>query len=407
VKRWLWIIGLAAIAAIGIFLGLRPQPVAVETAVVKMAPLRVTVDEEGKTRLRNRYVIMAPVAGYMPRLSWKAGDAVRAGALITSLEPPRPAVLDARAREQGMARVAAAEAGLSVTQSRTGALEEQLRSARADLDYWRAQQTREESLRRSGDIPAARLERTVTEVRRAEAAVAAAEKTLTTTRSEIESARTEIAAARAALRNSAAPATGERIPVVAPSAGRVIRVIRESEGVVAPGEPLLDLGDAHAIEVMVEVLSADAVRIAPGMRVLLERWGGDTTLEARVRVVEPGGFTKISALGVEEQRVRVVADLVSPGDQWQALGDGYRVEAAFVLWEADRVLQIPANALFRTGEGWSVFVNDNGVARRRNVKVGHRSGIAAEILDGLREGDSVITHPDDTVEDGKAVAPGN
>ncbi len=405
-KRWLWIIGLAVIAATGIIVGLRPQPVAVETAAVKPGPLRVTVEEEGKTRLRNRYVIMAPVGGYMPRLAWKAGDLVKAGALITSLEPPRPAVLDARTRDQGMARVAAAEAGLAVAQSRTGALEEQVRSARADLDYWRAQQAREQTLRRSGDIPAARLDRTDTEVRRAEAAVAAAEKSLATARSEIESARAEISAARAALRQSGSPATGERIPVVAPTAGRVIRVVRESEGVVGPGEPLLDLGDAHAIEVMVEVLSADAVKITPGMRVLLERWGDEQPLEARVRVIEPGGFTKISALGVEEQRVRVIADIVSPAEQWQALGDGYRVEAAFVLWESDRVLQIPANALFRTGDGWSVFVVDNGVARRRNVKIGHRSGIAAEILDGLREGDTVITHPDDTVEDGKAVAPG-
>jgi HlyD family secretion protein len=170
------------------------------------------------------------------------------------------------------------------------------------------------------------------------------------------------------------------------------------------GEALVELGDARAIEVVVEVLSADAVRIRPGMRVGLERWGGAKTLEARVRTVEPGGFTKVSALGVEEQRVRVVADLVSPEGEWAALGDGYRVEAAFVLWEGERVRQVAASAVFRLGEGWGVFVVEGGVARRREVAVGHRSGAAVEITGGLQEGEVVVLHPDETVEEGKAVS---
>ncbi|MFN0105790.1 MAG: efflux RND transporter periplasmic adaptor subunit [Bryobacteraceae bacterium] len=405
-KRWLWIIGLAAVAAGGIYLGLRPRPVAVETAAIATGPLRVTVEEEGKTRLRSRYVIAAPVAGYLPRLTYKAGDTVRAGAAITVLEPPRPVVLDARTRDQGNARVAAAEAALAVAQSRVATQAEQVRAAKADLEYWRRQQEREEALRKSGDISSARVERTETDLRRAEAATAASERALATTNVEVEAARAEVASARASLRQTAAPATGEGIPVYAPAGGRVIRVVRESEGVVAPGEPLLEIGDARAIEIMVEVLSADAVKIKPGMKVLLDRWGGTSTLDARVRVVEPGGFTKISALGVEEQRVRVVADLVSPEERWKALGDGYRVEAAFVLWEGAKVLQAPANALFRHGEGWAVFVVEAGTARRREVQVGHRSGVSAEILGGLREGDVVITHPDETVEDGKAVQAG-
>lgn len=166
---------------------------------------------------------------------------------------------------------------------------------------------------------------------------------------------------------------------------------------------MLEVGDARAIEILVEVLSADAVKIVPGMRVVLERWGGPKPLEARVRVVEPGGFTKISALGVEEQRVRVVADLESPEAEWAALGDGYRVEASFVLWEAEKVLQVPANALFRAGDGWAVFVVEGGVAKRRAVQVGHRSGVAAEISGGLKEGEVVVLHPDETVEEGKTV----
>jgi HlyD family secretion protein len=361
------------------------------------------VEEEGKTRLRSRYVITAPVAGFTPRLNWKAGDAVRAGAVVTALDPPRPVVLDARAKDQGEARVRAAEAGLRVAQSRVATQTEQIRAARADLDYWRKQQEREEALRKSGDLPGARVEKTVSDLRRAEAVFAAAERGLATVQMEVTTAQAEVASAKSALRPTAGAATGERVPVVAPAGGRVIRVVRESEGVVTAGEALLEVGDARAIEIVVEVLSADAVKIPAGARVILERWGGPKPLEARVRVVEPGGFTKVSALGVEEQRVRIVADLVSPAGEWTALGDGYRVEAAFVLWEGADVAQVPANTLFRHENGWAVFVVEGGVARRRAVEIGHRTGVAAEVLGGLRKGEIVVTHPDETVADGKAV----
>ncbi len=403
-KRWAWIIGLAAIAATGIYLGLRPQPVAVEAAAVAVGPLRVTVEEEGRMRLRNRYVISAPVAGNTPRLRWKAGDAVSSGVVVTVLEPPPPLMLDARTKDQSNARVNAAESLLGVVQSRVNTQEEQVRLAKVDLDYWRLQIDREERLLKSGDIPAARLDRTRTDLQRADATLAAAERMAITTRREVESARSEMATARAALRPSVASATGERIPVIAPVSGRVIRVVRESEGLVNAGDPLLEIGNARALEAVVEVLSADAVKLIPGTRVLLDRWGGETTLEARVRMVEPGGFTKVSALGVEEQRVRVVADLVTPEEQWKQLGDGYRIEAAFVLWESAKTLQVPANALFRWREAWAVFAVEAGHARRRQVQVGHRSGVAAEITGGLREGELVILHPDETVEDGKALA---
>lgn len=397
---------MAAVAGVGIWWGMRPQPVPVETLALTAKPLRVTVEEEGKTRLRSRYVISAPVAGYMARLPLKAGDAVKSGAVITMLEPPRPAVLDARSRDQGKARLAAAERALQVAQSRVATQAEQVRLAKAEWEFARQQSERDGRLRKTGDVAATRLERTVADLRRAEATVAAAERGLATTEAEVEAAKAEVVSARAALRDTAGAATGERVPVVAPTGGRVIRLIRESEGVVTPGEALVEIGDARAIEVVVEVLSADAVKITPGMKVLLDRWGGSTVLEARVRMVEPGGFTKISALGVEEQRVRVVADLVSPEGEWAALGDGYRVEAAFVLWEGEKVLQAPANAVFRVGEKWSVFVVEGGVARRREVTVGHRSGVAAEITGGLKEGDVVILHPDETVAEGKAVTNG-
>ncbi|MBL8212065.1 MAG: HlyD family efflux transporter periplasmic adaptor subunit [Bryobacterales bacterium] len=403
-KRWLWIIAVAALVAVGIVMGLRPQPVPIEAVAVKTGPLRVSVEEEGRTRLRSRYIISAPVGGYIRRLDWKAGDVVKSGQRIAVLEPPRPAVLDARTEEQSEARVKAAESARAVAESRIAALEQQVRAARADLEYWRAQDQREEALRKSGDIAASRVEKTRSELRRAEAEVAAAERNVETARAEVGNARAEVEAARAALLRSAPSGQGQLVPVTAPSGGRVIRVIRESEGVVMPGDGLLEVGDARAIEVMVEVLSADAVKMTPGMRVVLERWGGEKPLEARVRVVEPGGFTKVSALGVEEQRVRVVADITSPEEEWQRLGDGYRVEASFVLWEGERVLQVPVNSLFRVNGGWAVFAVEGGVARRRAVQIGHRSGVAAEILSGLKEGDTVVAHPDETVEDGKAVA---
>jgi HlyD family secretion protein len=315
--------------------------------------------------------------------------------------------------------VRVAESALKVAQSQVGPLEEQQRSAQADLDYWKREQARTEALVSSGDLPAQQLDRTRTDAARAEAALATAKRRVETARVQIDNAAAELASARAQLRPAQAEvaaaktqlrstASGqdtsvETIPVVVPAGGRVIRVIQESEGVVTPGTPLIEIGNANAIEVEVEVLSPDAVQMDSGTRVLLTGWGGPGTLEARVRVIEPGGFTKVSALGVEEQRVRVIADITSPEQEWKKLGDGYRVEASFVLWEANNVLQVPANALFRHGGGWSVFVIQDNIAKRKSVDIGHQTGLAAEILNGLKENDTVVAHPDETVEDGKRV----
>lgn len=402
-KRWIWVIALGAVVVAGIVLSLRPQPVPVESSKVRLAPLRVTVEEEGKTRLRSRYVISAPVAGVMRRVSWKAGDTVSGGALVTQIEAPRAVALDVRSSDTARARVKAVEAAVNASESRVRTIEEQVRMARVDLDYWRREREREEKLVKSGDLPASRLDRSTMEVRRAEAAVATAEKQVAAARAEAASARAEVDVAKTVLRP--AGAGGDMVAVVVPSGGRVIKVLRESEGFVNAGDPLLEVGNANALEVVVELLSADAVRTAAGTRVILTRWGGEKPLEARVRVIEPGGFTKVSALGVEEQRVRVVADITTPESEWKQLGDGYRVEAAFVMWEGDRVLQVPANALFRKGEDWSVYVIENGLAQLRKVKPGHRAALSVEVLEGLKEGEEVVLHPDETVAPGKPVAP--
>ncbi len=406
-KRWLWISALCAITVAGIVYGLLPQAVPVEAAKATVGPLRVTVEEEGKTRLRSRYIVSAPVSGFMTRLALKAGDHVKSGDVITRLSPVNAPFLDTRARDTGEARVRVALAALEVANSRIRALQEALRSAEVDLSYWTRQQQREQGLVKSGDLPAQRLDQTATEVKRAEAAVSAARANIETANMQIDSAEAEVSAARAALgpssSNGKAAPRGETIPVKIPAGGRVIRVIQESEGVVNPGTPLIEIGDANAIEVEVEVLSPDAVQMAPGTRVLLSGWGGTGALEGPVRVIEPGGFTKISALGVEEQRVRVIGDITSPEADWKKLGDGYRVESSFVLWEGEQVLQVPANALFRYQNGWALFAMEGGVARRKTVEVGHRTGLAAEILSGLKDGDAVVAHPDETVEDGKKV----
>lgn len=406
-KRRIWWVLIAACIGAGLFYGFRPQPAQVEVSRVALGPMQLTVEEEGKTRLRNRYVVSAPVAGFARRLRWKVGDAVSAGEAVAVLEPMRPVVLDPRTREQSEARVRAAEAAVAAVESRVRAAEEQIRAAQADQSYWRGQLQRDESLHKSGDLPAERIEKTRTELRRVDAAVSGAEFAAKAVRADVENARAELAAARAALANSSPGVrggAGELVTVTAPVAGRVVRVIHESEGVVTPGQPLVELGNARALEVEVELLSADAVRVGPGTRVILTRWGGERPIEARVRTVEPAGFTKVSALGVEEQRVRVISDIVSPEQEWQRLGDGYRVDASFVLWEGAKVLHVPASALFRLDSGWAVFVAADGFARRKPVEVGHRNGLSAEVLKGLEEGELVVTHPDDSVTDGREVA---
>ncbi len=406
-KRWLWIILLIALVLAGAFLAMRPQPVEVTAALVTRGPLRVTVEEEGKTRLRDRFEVSAPVSGYLRRLRWKEGDTVRAGEVAAVLEPLRAQVLDARTREQGEARLKAAEAARRVAEARVSTAGQQARAAQADASYWAGQLQRERPLAKSGDIPQDRLSRTQSEAAQTEAALRAAETAVATARAEVEQARAEVEAARTALLEPAVHhkvQAGGLVTVRWPVSGRVTKLLKESEGVVTAGDPLVELGNTRALEVEVEVLSVDAVKMAPGTAVEFTRWGGDKPLEGRVRVVEPSGFTKISALGVEEQRVRVIAGITSPEQEWARLGHGYRVEAVFILWSGEKVRQAPASALFRSGDQWSVYVIENGHARRKSVQLGHRNGLAAEIVSGLRDGELVIPHPDETVEDGKQVA---
>ncbi len=378
---------------LAIALGLRPPPPVARVAVVARGPLAATITEEGRTRVIDRYVVSAPVPGFVHRIALQVGDPVTAGERLALLEPARSAGLDPRSRAEARARVEAAQALVHK-------VEQDAQAAASEAELARVELERAERLREAGAAGQEALDQAGARARRAQAATRSAEFAVQVARHELEAARATLLWAA----SEAPPAADEKLPVTSPVDGCVLRRARESEGAVAMGEPLVEVGDPRALEVEVDVLSTDAVRLTPGLAVVLERWGGEHALDGRVRRVEPVGFTKVSALGVEEQRVLVIVELLSPPERWAKLGHGYRVEATFVLWRGDDVLQVPTSAVRRGPDGPAVFVVDaGGVARRRPVALGHGSDLAWEVRDGLAAGERVVTHPGDDVADGVAV----
>jgi HlyD family secretion protein len=371
--------------------GFWPQPVMVEAQAVKRAPLTITIEEEGRTRVIDRYVIAAPVDGVTCRVQLNVGDPVKQGQVLLGITPMESQVLDPRSRAQARAKVDAAESALRAAQ-------EQARAAAT------ADQLAGNELARLTPLLKQHLI-TREAYDKAQASADTASANLRSAQFAVEVARYELEAARSVLEYKSTTDSDnvERVPVRSPIDGRILKVEHECAGPVRTGEPLLEVGDPSALEVEVDVLSADAVKIKPGMQVLFDRWGGEGMLEGRVRTVEPVGFTKVSALGVEEQRVLIISDFTSAPEKWQRLGDGYRVEARFILWHEDNVLQVPASSLFRYNDGWAVFVVKDGRADRRKVKVGQRNGLVAQILEGVNEGEPVINHPSDEVEDQRRV----
>lgn len=393
-KRWLIIIAISVVVIFVIAYGFIPGPVPVDIAKVSKGPMRVTIDEEGKTKVKEKFVISTPVPGFMRRIELEVGDPVKKGQKVIELEPLRSTVLDPRSRAQ-------AEASVSTARSSLKAAEENVRASDAEADYARKRLERLKKLYDENLISKDILDQADSEAKRTEANRLSAE-------AGVKAARSELDRAEATLGYSIAEGITDRSRVIAirtPVEGRILKIHRESEGVVNTGEPLIDIGDPRKLEVKVEVLSADAINIRPGTSVLFERWGGDPPLSGKVRIIEPAAFTKVSSLGVEEQRVLVIADITSLPESWQRLGDGYRVEARFIVWEGKDVLQIPASALFRKADGWAVFVIKNNRAYQKIVEIGHRNGLVAEIIAGLTEGEMVITHPDDSVREGKRVRP--
>lgn len=379
-RRVLPALALAALLGL-IGYGFWPRPVPVETALVTRGPLRAVLTEEGRTRIRHRYVVAAPVSGQLHRLGLDPGDPVRAGETVVAvIEPLPPALLDARSRELAEARRAAAA--------------EQVERARAALRFATNELRRFQTLFAEGTVSIQELEIMQWRAEAATRELGVAEGALR----EAEAALAEFAGAG----NPDATA-GRLIEVRAPAHGCVLRLFERSARPVTAGTPLLEIGDPADLEVVIEMLSRDGAALAPGTQVELDQWGGPHRLQARVRRVEPAAFTKISALGVEEQRVNVIADLVSPPDQRPGLGDGFRVEAHVVVWAADDVVKAPSGALARRGKHWTAWVVQDGRARLRTVKAGWSGDGEVQVLEGLQPGEVVILHPGSQVRDGTRV----
>lgn len=385
----LWLAAVAAVLVALSAIALRPQPIVVEVGTVSFGPLEVTEEDQAETRSHDRYVVAAPVAGRLLRVLLRDGDTVTDGQAVATLAP---VPLSRRERDEGTARVDAAAAALRAAQA-------QLQHALEDLAQARREEIRLQALVPQGLASTQALDQ-------ARTAVTTLGMEVTAARNRGTSAAAELRGARAALAAVATPsdgraAAGTYLTLYAPASGKVLRVIEQSERVLPSGAPVLIIGDLAHLEVVMEMLSSQAVRVSPGMPALLLAWGGDHPIRARVRLVEPYAFTKVSALGVEEKRTNVILDFVdSPG----ALGDGYRVIARIIVWSSPHVLQAPLSAIFRCGSGWCVFALEGGRAKLRHIRIGHQTEEAVEVLSGLEDGEKVIRHPPNELADGARVS---
>ncbi len=376
-----YLAGALAIAALAAWV-LRPEPIEVELARAAKGPMEVTVEDQGEMRSHDRFTIVAPVAGRLMRIETRDGDRVDENQVVANIAP---APLGARERSEWNARVAATEALEREAVEGTRRAQESLAQARRERE-------RVERLVADGFVSAQAADKARSD--ETEAAIEA-----DAARFRARSAAADVRVARSAL-IAQAPGAPALVPVRAPMAGRVLRVPDQSERVVAAGEPLMTIGDQSRLEAVIELLSSEAVKVSPGMPVRIEGWGGSEPLRAKVRLVEPFAFTKVSALGVEEKRANVIADLLDPPGP---LGDGYRIEGRIVIWSAADVLRAPASAAFRCDQGWCVFVVEDGRARRRAVRIGQRNELEVQLLDAVAEGDALVRHPGNDLADGARV----
>jgi HlyD family secretion protein len=390
-KRIRLLLGLLVVAGF-VAVALWPEAMTVDVATATNGPMQVSIDEDGETRVRQRFVISAPVAGRVERIELEPGDRVtRAKTVLVRLAPVQSSLLDPRTRAEFSAAVETARAAVGQAQA------ERQRSLAA-LERARSSEARQRALFDGGAIPRDTLEAAQTAVQTAEEAARAAGFALQGAEYQLQQARARL---------QAPGSTNAAVEIRAPVDGVVLKRFRESSTVVAPGEPLLEIGDPDQIEIVADLLSTDAVRVPPGAAVLIEQWGGGHALSGRVRRVEPSGFMKVSALGVEEQRVNVIIDFDDPTAAQRSIGDGYRVEVRIVEWQDDNVLKVPTGSLFRQQEGWAVFVVDNGKARLQRVGLGQRNPTEAQIVEGLSAGQTVVLHPPDTLVDGTTVTTRN
>lgn len=393
VRRILFWGGAVAALVVALVYAFWPRPLAVDIGVVSRGPMHVTVNGEGQTRVHDVYELSAPLAGEVLRIDGEVGDPVVAGeTVVATIRPMDPDFLNARTRAQAQAEISAAEAALSLAKAEVAKVE-------AELDFAESELNRAKALRERGTISQRGLEQAELDLKTKMAA-------LETVKAELRVRRFQLANARARLIEPGGDVASDGnccIEVRAPVSGRILKVMRKSQGVVAAGTGLVEIGNPEDLEVVVDFLSTDAVKIEPGATVIIDEWGGDGTLNALVRRVEPYGFTKVSALGIEEQRVNVVIEFAENPDRLATLGHGYRVEARVVIWRDADVVKVPISALFRVGGRWAVFVDEGGAARQVTVQVGHMNTVEAEVIDGLAEGAEVVLHPSDRVTDGALI----
>lgn len=379
----LFVVGLVVVAWI-------PNPVEVEVAEVTRGPLIVTVNEDGRTRVKDRYIVSAPLAGNLARLELEAGDTIKEEQVVARLVPLPPPLLDSRTRAEAKARVDAAQAATRQAQAAVN-------RARYERDFAKQESERALAVVKQGGLARSDADRAVSTYRSAGEQLASANFGARVAEHELKLAQTAL------LQLSGKGEDTEQLEINSPVAGQVLKVFQESEGVVQGGTPIVEVGDPAALEIVVDVLSQDATRIPSGAATTIERWGGKTPLNGHVRVVEPSAFTKLSALGVEEQRVNVIIDLDEDRQRWSTLGDGYRVEARISVWEGEDVLRVPASAVFRSEEAWATFVVEDDTAVLRTVEIGETNGLETEVVSGLQEGDMVIAYPSDSVRDGVSI----
>jgi HlyD family secretion protein len=392
--RRLILVLLGAATLVAMAWALWPKPVLVDFATIARGPLEVTVEDEGITRIREIYTVSAPTGGKMLRAPREVGDTVTAGETVVAVfQPTEPAFLDARMQRVSQAAVDAAGAAVQLAEA-------QLAQARSQLEFLQGDLRRATELVARNAVSARTMEKARLDVATGEAAVASAIANLEVRRRELESARAQLIQPG---ENGVAPSTC-CINVRAPVTGRVLKILVESEQVVQAGTPLMEIGDPADLEAVVELLSRDAVRVAHGAPARIESWGGETALNARVVRVEPSGFTKVSALGIEEQRVRAVLEFTDPPQAWQRLGHAFRIVARIRVWSAADEVLVPLGALFRNGDRWAVFAAVDGRAHLRPVEIAERDLRSARVVDGLRPGDEIILHPSDRIRDGARVA---
>ncbi len=399
-KKWrsrLWK-GLLLIAVVAlVVIALRPRPVAVDLATVERGPLQVTLDHEGKTRVRQRFVITTPLSGRIRRIDLEPGDRVSKNrTLLATVESQGPEFLDPRAKAEAEARLQAAASALQGAEAERSRLRVELRLAETELE-------RSRQLLEKGVLARASFDSAESRAAAAGQAVESAEAAIRVARFELEASRARLLDPDGTAGLSPNGSRPRLVQIHSPIDGIVLKRFRESAAVVPLAEPLLEIADLRDLEVIADFLSTDAVTIRPGMRAIIDRWGGESPLEGKVRRIEPSGFMKISALGVEEQRVNVLVDFEDPAEAWQRLGDEYRVEVRVVAWETPDALLVPVAALFRRGERWAVFETKEDRAHLRPVTLGRRDNLQAEVLEGLEEGARVILYPPDRVVDGLEV----